>query len=85
MCARALCWAGLGWAAREYSRHDAIKTIEKALEPHRPRTFTIAGLGYGPQDGFPSQRLPEFAYVTWEWMRLDNGGVDIGSPVLQVH
>jgi transposase InsO family protein len=68
--------------AREYSRYDVIKTIEKALEPHRPRTFTIAGLGYGPQDGFPSQRLPELAYVTWEWMRLDNAKANLANETL---
>lgn len=58
--------------ARKYSRYDVIKTIENALEPHRPRSFTVAGLDLGPEDGFPSQRLPELAYVTREWMRLDN-------------
>ncbi|MFC0403091.1 DDE-type integrase/transposase/recombinase [Paraburkholderia rhizosphaerae] len=68
--------------AREYSRYDVIKTIEKALEPHRPRTFTIAGLAYGTHDGFPSQRLPELAYVTWEWMRLDNAKANLASETL---
>lgn len=67
---------------REYSRHDVIKTIEKALEPHRPRCFTIPGLSYGPRDGFPSQRLPELAYVTWEWMRLDNAKANLANETL---
>ncbi|BCQ58028.1 hypothetical protein BLKGLAD_70900 (plasmid) [Burkholderia gladioli pv. gladioli] len=67
---------------REYSRYDVIKTIEKALEPHRPRTFTIAGLAYGTHDGFPSQRLPELAYVTWEWMRLDNAKANLAGETL---
>ncbi|BCG01575.1 hypothetical protein PPGU19_095350 (plasmid) [Paraburkholderia sp. PGU19] len=64
---------------REYSRYDVIKTIENALEPHRPRTFTIPGLTYGPRDGFPSQRLPELAYVTWEWMKLDNAKANLAN------
>jgi putative transposase len=68
--------------AREYSRYDVIKTIENALEPHRPRTFTLAGLAYGPGDGFPSQRLPELAYATWEWMRLDNAKANLASATL---
>ncbi|PMS34975.1 integrase-like protein [Trinickia symbiotica] len=68
--------------AREYSRYDVVKTIENALEPHRPRAFTIPGLGYGPQDGFPSQRLPELAYVTWERMRLDNGKANLANETL---
>jgi transposase InsO family protein len=57
---------------REYSRYDVIKTIENALEPHQTRSFTIAGLAFDARDGFPSQRLPELGYVTWEWMKLDN-------------
>ncbi|CAE6862245.1 DDE-type integrase/transposase/recombinase [Paraburkholderia domus] len=67
---------------KEYSRYDVIKTIEKALEPHRERSFTIAGLTYGPQDGFPSQRLPELAYATWEWMKLDNGRANLANETL---
>jgi putative transposase len=68
--------------AREYSRYDVIKTIENALEPHRPRSFTIAGLDYGTHDGFPSQRLPELAYATWEWMRLDNAKANLANETL---
>jgi putative transposase len=68
--------------SREYSRYDVIKTIENALEPHRPRSFTIAGLDYGPEDGFPSQWLPELAYATWEWMRLDNARAHLASATL---
>ncbi|MEX3973795.1 helix-turn-helix domain-containing protein [Paraburkholderia caribensis] len=68
--------------AREYSRYDVIKTIEKALEPHRSRTFTIAGLAYGTHDGFPSQALPELVYVTWEWMRLDNAKANLANETL---
>ncbi|MCK6376490.1 MAG: transposase family protein, partial [Zoogloea sp.] len=33
---------------REYNRYDVIRTIEAALEPHRPRAFTLPGVGYGP-------------------------------------
>ncbi|TCG03243.1 integrase [Paraburkholderia steynii] len=68
--------------AREYSRYDVIKTIEKALEPHRDRAFVIPGLTYGAQDGFPSQRLPELAYVTWEWMKLDNAKANLAADTL---
>ena len=68
--------------AREYSRYDVIKTIENALEPHRARTFSIPGLAYGPHDGFPSQRLPELAYATWEWIRLDNARANLANETL---
>ncbi|MCG5076622.1 helix-turn-helix domain-containing protein [Paraburkholderia tagetis] len=68
--------------AREYNRYDVIKTIEKALEPHGARAFTIAGLAYGPHEGFPSQRLPELAYATWEWIRLDNAKANLAKETL---
>ncbi|CAM2198393.1 transposase (plasmid) [Paraburkholderia kururiensis] len=68
--------------ASEYSRYDVIRTIEKSLEAHRPIAFTIPGLGYGAQDGFPSQQLPELAYVTWEWMKLDNAKANLAGETL---
>jgi transposase InsO family protein len=68
--------------AREYSRYDVIKTIEHALEPHRPQTFTIPGLAYGPQEGFPSGHLPELAYVTWECIKLDNAKANLANEAL---
>jgi putative transposase len=68
--------------AREYSRYDVIKTIENALEPHHARTFTIPGLACGPRDGFASQRLPELAYVSWEWIRLDNAKANLATETL---
>ncbi len=68
--------------AREYSRYDVIKTIENALTPHRPRTFTIPGLTYGPHDGFPSGKMPELGYVTWEWIRLDNAKANLADETM---
>ena len=44
---------------REYSRYDVIRTIENALAPHRPRQFTLPGMGYGAAGGFPSGKLAE--------------------------
>ena len=58
--------------AQEYSRYDVIRTIEKALEPHRAMTFTLPGVGYGSDGGFPSQRYMELSYATWRWLKLDN-------------
>jgi transposase InsO family protein len=68
--------------AREYSRYDVIKTIENALEPHPLRNFKIPGLVRAPQDGFASQRLPELAYVSWEWIRLDNAKANLATETL---
>ncbi|MEX3791208.1 integrase [Paraburkholderia sp. BR14374] len=68
--------------AREYCRYDVIKTIENALEPHPLHNFKIPGLIRAPQDGFASQRLPELAYVSWEWIRLDNAKANLATETL---
>jgi putative transposase len=68
--------------AREYSRYDVIKTVEKALEPHLKRSFSIPGLDYGPHEGFASHRLPELAWATWEWIRLDNAKANLAHETL---
>ena len=81
VCTRAVLGYHLA-LGREYSRYDVIKTIESALEPHRPRDFTIPGLVYGSHDGFPSQRMPELAYTTWEWMKLDNAKANLAKETL---
>ncbi len=69
--------------ASEYSRYDVIKTIENALEPRRVKDFTIAGLGYGAQEGFASQRMPELAYAVWERMKLDNAKANLADDTIR--
>ena len=68
--------------SREYSRYDVIKTIEQALTPHRPRTFTLPDVGYGSTGGFPSGKLPELGYAIWERMRLDNAKANLASDTM---
>jgi len=81
VCTRAVLGYHLS-LGREYNRYDVIKTVERALEPHRAWQFTIPGLGYGPHGGFPSQRLPELSYATWEWIRLDNAKANLAQETL---
>ena len=66
---------------REYSRYDVIRTIENALEPHRSRVFTLPGVGYGERGGFPSGKLPELGYATWQWFKLDNARANLADDV----
>ncbi|WP_224082783.1 transposase family protein [Cupriavidus laharis] len=82
VCTRAVLGYNLV-LAREYCRYDVIKTIEKALEPHPARAFSLDGLGYEPECGLPSQRWPELSYVTWEWMKLDNAKANLTSETLR--
>ena len=66
---------------REYSRYDVIRTIENALAPHRPRRFRLPGVGYGAAGGFPSGKLPELGYATWQWFKLDNAKANLAGDV----
>jgi|JI6StandDraft_1071083.scaffolds.fasta_scaffold20434_3 putative transposase len=66
---------------REYSRYDVIRTIEAALQPHRPRQFTLPGVGYGALGGFPSGKLSELGYATWRWFKLDNAKANLADDV----
>ncbi|MDN8617153.1 integrase [Variovorax ginsengisoli] len=66
---------------REYSRYDVIRTIEAALAPHRTRSFTLPGIGYGVHGGFPSDKLPELGYATWRWFKLDNAKANLADDV----
>jgi transposase InsO family protein len=66
---------------REYSRHDVIRTLEAALEPHRPRSFTLPGVSYGARGGFPSGKLSELGYATWRWIKLDNAKANLAEDV----
>ncbi|HEY8706630.1 MAG TPA: integrase, partial [Burkholderiaceae bacterium] len=66
---------------REYSRYDVIRTIEAALEPHRARVFTLPGVGYGALGSFPSAKLPELGYATWQWFKLDNAKANLADDV----
>jgi hypothetical protein len=34
------------------------------------------------QDGFPSERLPELGYATWEWIKLDNAKANLAHETL---
>lgn len=67
--------------SREYSRYDVIRTIENALAPHRPRQFTLQGVGYGAAGGFPSGKLTELGYATWQWFKLDNAKANLAGDV----
>jgi hypothetical protein len=67
---------------REYSRYDVIRTIETALVPHRAMTFTLPGVGYGALGRFPSGKLPEIGYATWQWFELDNAKANLSHDVV---
>ena len=74
----------LGWhvsLGHEYSRHDVIRTLEAALEPHRSRAFTLPGVDYGALGGFPSVTFPEVGYATWKWIKLDNAKANLSGDV----
>jgi putative transposase len=67
---------------REYSRYDVIRTIERALEPHRPMHFTLPAVGYGAKGAFASTKFPELGYATWRWMKIDNAKANLAQDTL---
>ncbi len=67
---------------REYSRYDVIRTIEKALEPHRMLTLNLPGLSYYQGGGFPSVELPELGYASWQWLKLDRAKANLADDTL---
>jgi len=69
---------------RQYSRHDVIRTVEKALAPHRPRQFTIPKLEYPEGGGYPNAVLPELAYACWDQFRFDNAKAHLAEDTLRV-
>jgi transposase InsO family protein len=70
--------------AAEYDRYDVIRAIQNAIQPHIPIIFTIPGLGYCPNGGFPSQLFPELAYAVWDEIRLDNAKAHLAKDTLKV-
>lgn len=81
VCTRAVLGYHLSLSP-EYSRYDVIKTIEKALTPHQPRTFTLPDIGYGTAGGFPSSKLPELGYAIWHRIRLDNAKANLAGDTM---
>lgn len=81
VCSRAVLGYHLVYG-REYNRYDVIKTVEQALQPHPDFPFSLKGLSYGAGGGFPSQKLPETGYATWEWIRLDNAKANLSQESL---
>lgn len=58
----------------------------RTVEQHRDNAEPDPRLREAPlqqqRNGFPSQPLPELAYVTWEWMRLNNAKANLASETL---
>lgn len=83
VCTRAVLGYNLV-LSREYSGYDVIKTIEKALVPHAPRSFTLPNVGYDTAGGFPSGKMPELGYAVWERIRLDNAKANLAEDTVRV-
>ena len=39
------------------------------------------GVGYGAAGTFPSGKLPELGYATWQWFKLDNAKANLADDV----
>jgi putative transposase len=69
---------------REYSRHEVIRTLERALAPANRPKLTIPGLECARSGGFVSVVLPETAYTCWRRIRFDNARAHLAADSLDV-
>lgn len=68
---------------RQYSGADVLRTLEKALAPHRPRAFAIPKLAYPEGGGFPNAVLPELAHACWDEFHCDNAKAHLAEDTLR--
>lgn len=74
----------LGWHVsfnREYTSEDVLHTLQKAILPWTPRTFTTPELQYPDIGGFPGA-IPETHWAVWSELMMDNGKANISHVVM---
>lgn len=66
---------------REYSSDDVKKCFQSAIIPWQPKEFTITGLNYAPDAGFPSYKFPEAEYAVWDEICYDNAKSHLSNEI----
>lgn len=57
---------------KEYNSSDVLRCIRNAIVPWEPKEFTIPGLSYPLEGGFPSYVVPETQWAVWDELYFDN-------------
>jgi transposase InsO family protein len=56
----------------EYDRFDILLCLKNAIEPRNRMNFTIPGLSYPDNGGYPSLEIDEAKWATFDEIELDN-------------
>jgi putative transposase len=66
---------------REISAQHVLRCIRKAIVPWTPMEFTIPGLEYPKEGGFPSEVIPETQFAVWDEIAFDNAKANLANKV----
>lgn len=65
-----------------YNQYDILRAIKNAILPHEKIIFTVPGLEYPKNGGFPSDVLPETQYAYFDRIMLDNAKSHLSALVV---
>jgi hypothetical protein len=63
----------------EYSQYDVLQTFKKSIIPWKPRKFSIPGLNYKKEAGFPSGIIDQYAWARWNEIAYDNAKANLAE------
>ena len=65
-----------------YGQTDVLSAIRNALEPHQQMDFSISGLKYSPNGGYPSLMDPRLKYALFDTVMMDNAKSHLSENVI---
>ena len=66
-----------------YNQYDVIRAVKNAILPHEKIKFTVPGLEYPENGGFPSDIFPETKYAYFDRIMLDNAKSHLSNLVIE--
>ncbi|EPR10215.1 DDE-type integrase/transposase/recombinase [Ruminiclostridium papyrosolvens] len=66
-----------------YNQTDVLKALKNAIMPHEKVEFTLNGLGYPENGGFPSDAIPEAKWAIFDTVMLDNAKSHLAKDVVR--
>lgn len=66
-----------------YNQYDVIRAVKNAILPHKKIEFTVPGLEYPENGGFPSDVFPETRFAYFDRIMLDNAKAHLSNLVVE--
>lgn len=66
-----------------YNQYDVMDAIINSILPHEKMSFSIDGLSYPENGGFPSTAFPELKYAYFDKIMLDNAKSHLSTLVIE--